>query len=104
MQGERGRLDVSAAFADSELRGNGPSPAELLAIDRSQVFTHPDITENELTQLIVEGSLDLSEGLRLAGNAYFRAIDTDTFNGDGTIFEACEFEEDEFLVEEDSWI
>jgi len=99
MQGERGRLDVSAAIADSELRGNGPAPAELLLLDRSQVFTHPDITENALTQLIVEGSLDLSKGLRLAGNAYFRAIDTDTFNGDGTMFEACEFQGEEFLVE-----
>ena len=104
MQGERSRLDVSAAFAESELRGNGAAPAELLMIDRAQVFTHPDITENALSQLIVEGSLDVSEGFRLAGNAYFRAIDTDTFNGDGTIFEDCEFDEDEFLVEEDSRI
>jgi iron complex outermembrane receptor protein len=101
MEGERSRLDVSAAFADSELRGNGAAPAELLMLDRSQVFTHPDITENALTQLIVEGSLDVSRGFRVAGNAYFRAIDTDTFNGDGTIFEGCEVEADEFLVEED---
>ena len=35
MRGERGRLDVSAAFADSKLRGNGAAPAELLKIDRS---------------------------------------------------------------------
>lgn len=100
MQGERSRLDVSAAIADSELRGNGAAPAELLAVDRSQVFTHPDVSENALTQLIVEGSLDLSKEIRIAGNMYFRAIDTDAFNGDGTIFEACEFQEDEFLVED----
>ena len=100
-QGEHARLDVSAAFAESELRGNGTSPAELLEIDRAQVFTHPDISENELSQLIVEGSFDVSEGFRVAGNAYFRAIDTDSFNGDGTIFEECAFEADEFLVEED---
>ena len=100
-KGESGRLDVSTAFAESELRGNGASPAELLEIDRSQVFTHPDITENELRQLIVEGSYDVSEGVRVAGNAFFRAIDTDSFNGDGTIFEECAFEGDEFLVEQD---
>ena len=93
LQGEHARLDVSAAFAESELRGNGTSPAELLEIDRAQVFTHPDITENELSQLIVEGSFDVSEGFRVAGNAYFRAIDTDSFNGDGTIFEECAFED-----------
>ena len=101
MQGERSRIDVSAAFAESELRGNGTAPAELLMIDRSQVFTHPDITENTLGQLIVEGSFDVSEGFRVAGNAYYRAIDTDSFNGDGTIFEECAFQEGEFLVEED---
>ena len=49
----------------------------------------------------MEGSFDVSEDFRVAGNAYFRAIDTDTFNGDGTIFEECEFDDDEFLVEED---
>ncbi|HEU5136770.1 MAG TPA: TonB-dependent receptor [Steroidobacteraceae bacterium] len=101
MKGDRSRLDVSAAFADSELRGNGAAPAELLQIDRSQVFTHPDITENSLAQLIVEGSFDVTSAFRVAGNAYFRAIDTDAFNGDGTIFEDCEFGADEFLVEED---
>ena len=63
MHGERSRLEVSAAFADSKLRGNGAAPAELLQIDRSQVFTHPDITENSLSQLIVEGSIDVSKRL-----------------------------------------
>jgi iron complex outermembrane receptor protein len=101
MHGERSRLEVSAAFADSKLRGNGAAPAELLQIDRSQVFTHPDITENSLSQLIVEGSIDVSKNFRVAANAYFRAIDTDSFNGDGTIFEECGFDDDEFLVEED---
>jgi iron complex outermembrane recepter protein len=100
-QGEGNRLDVSAAFADSKLRGNGAVPAELLEVDRSLVFTHPDITENSLAQLIVQGSVDVSTGVRLSVNAYYRAIDTDTFNGDGTIFEECEFGADEFLVEED---
>jgi iron complex outermembrane receptor protein len=100
MHSESARLEVSAAFADSELRGNGTAPAELLRIDRSQVFTHPDVTENALSQLIVDGSVDVSREIRVSGNAYFRAIDTDTFNGDGTPFAACEFGGDEFLVEE----
>ena len=101
LKGENARLDVSAAFADSQLRGNGPAPADLLKIDRSQVFTHPDITKNSLSQLIVEGSLDLSKGLRVSGNGYFRAIDTDTFNGDGSTLEPCVLAANEFLVEDD---
>ena len=65
------------------------------------MFTHPDITENSLTQVIANGSRELTSALTLSGNAFFRNLDTDTFNGDGTIFEECVFGDDEFLVEED---
>jgi iron complex outermembrane receptor protein len=75
-------VDLSAAYANTELRGNGPAPVELLAIDRSAVFTYPDITQNEHAQLILEGSRSLSDSLRISGNAFYRRLDTDTFNGD----------------------
>ena len=93
-------VDLSAAYANTELRGNGASPVELLAIDRSAVFTHPDLTENEHAQLVLEGSRRLSDELRISGNAFYRRLETDTFNGDSTVFEECEFDDDEFLVEE----
>ena len=83
--------DLSAAYANTELRGNGTAPVELLAIDRSAVFTHPDVTENEHTQLILEASRDISAASRISGNVFYRRLDTDTFNGDGTVFEECEF-------------
>jgi iron complex outermembrane recepter protein len=94
-------VDLSAAYGDTELRGNGASPVELLAIDRAQVFTHPDITENTQAQVILEGSRTVSETVQIAGNAFYRDIDSDTFNGDGTIFEECDIDDEEFLVEED---
>jgi iron complex outermembrane recepter protein len=90
-------VDLSAAYANTELRGNGAAPAELLAIDRSAVFTHPDVTENEHTQLVLEGSRRISDALQISGNAFHRRLATDTFNGDGTVFERCEFGENEFL-------
>jgi outer membrane receptor protein involved in Fe transport len=94
-------LDLSGAYGKTELRGNGASPVELLAIDREQVFTHPDLTENTQMQLILEGSRKLSEGLQIAGNVYYRDIDTDTFNGDGSIFEECDVDGEELLVEDE---
>lgn len=94
-------LDLSGAYGDTELRGNGSSPIQLLEIDRKQVFTHPDITENIQKQLILEGSRKFSEGLQLAGNVYYRDIDTDTFNGDGSIFAECDIDDEEFLVEDE---
>jgi len=92
---------LSVALAETDLIGNGSSPAELLAIDRSQVFTHPDRTENTLAQVILEGTRKLSDKVRIAGNVFYRDIDTDTFNGDGTIFEECDIGGVEFLVEEE---
>jgi iron complex outermembrane receptor protein len=97
----RSGLDLTVSHTDSELRGNGASPVELLRVDRSQVFTHPDLTENKATQLNLQGTFEVSPAVRLSGNIYYRDIDTDSFNGDGTIFEECEFGDDEFLVEED---
>jgi iron complex outermembrane recepter protein len=94
------RFEFSLAHADSTLRGNGASPTELLDIDRGAVFTHPDITENTLTQLIAEGDKALGQGLQLSGNLFYRDLRTGTFNGDGTIFEECDIGGGEFLVED----
>lgn len=99
--GEDSALNVTVSAGETDLRGNGASPAELLAIDREQVFTHPDITENSQKSLIVDGRHRLSDTVVLAGNAHYRKIDTDTFNGDGTIFEECDYDGEELLVEED---
>ncbi|HEY5756180.1 MAG TPA: TonB-dependent receptor [Steroidobacter sp.] len=94
-------VDLSAAYANTELRGNGPAPIELLAIDHSAVFTHPDVTENEHGELILEGSRSISNSLKVSGNTFYRRLDTDTFNGDATVFGGCEVGGDEFLAEED---
>lgn len=94
-------MDLSAAYANTELRGNGAAPIELLASDRAAVFTHPDVTRNEHRQLILEGSRSISSSLKLSGNVFYRRLVTDTFNGDGTVFEECGFRDGEFLVGED---
>jgi outer membrane receptor protein involved in Fe transport len=100
-RGDDSSLDLSVGLADTDLIGNGSTPVELLAIDRSQVFTHPDHTENSLAQVILKGTTALSGSWRVAGTAYYRGIDTDTFNGDGTIFEECDVGGEELLVEEE---
>jgi iron complex outermembrane recepter protein len=101
LHGDDSTLDLSVAHADTELRGNGPAPVELLAIDRTQGFTYPDITDNALSQVVLEGTRKLSDKARLAGNIFYREIHTDTFNGDGTFFSECDIGGEEFLVEED---
>jgi iron complex outermembrane receptor protein len=94
-------FDLSYAHADSKLRGNGPAPVELLEADRRAVFTWPDITDNRLNQVIAAGSKSLAKRLTLSGNLFFRKLRTSSFNGDGTMFEACDINGDGFLVDED---
>lgn len=95
------RVDLSLVRADSHLRGNGPAPVELLAQDRSAVFTHPDITDNRMTLAIAEGATTLAPGLKLSGTLFHRQLQTRSFNGDGTVFEECDVDGAELLVEED---
>jgi iron complex outermembrane recepter protein len=94
-------FDLAYSHADSSLRGNGSSPIELLAEDRKAVFTWPDQTDNQLSQLVATGSKLLGGGLELSGNAFFRKLRTNAFNGDGTVFEQCTIGGEELLVDEE---
>ncbi len=82
-------LDLNLNYGDTDLIGNATSPVELIALDREAVFTSPDITQNNLTMLNLEGTHWLTESMQLGGNIFYRKDDTDTFNGDGTEFELC---------------
>ncbi|MEM7251074.1 MAG: TonB-dependent receptor [Pseudomonadota bacterium] len=83
-------LDLSLTVGETDLTGNGASPEELLELDRTAVFTHPDNTRNELATVTLEGTHWVNDFLQLSGNAYVRKTQTNSFNGDGTEFEECE--------------
>ena len=85
---------VSFTFADSNMNGNGPAPVELLDVNRSAVFTYPDITENRLG--FVQGRFDItaSPTWSVQVTGYYRDLDRKTLNGDEADFEACD---DDFL-------
>ncbi len=55
------------------------------------MFTAPDITENNVTLLSLNGSHRLNDLLLLSGTVYRRRNDTSSFNGDASEFELCEF-------------
>lgn len=92
-------VDFSAAYGDSELRGNGASPVGLLALDRAAVFTAPDITENEMHMFTLEAVHDFNDEVQFAGNAFYRKNKTDSFNGDASEFLECELDGGRFLIE-----
>ena len=73
---------LSLTHADNRLIGNGLLPEDMLAADRSQVYTRPDQTTNKLTMLSFNGGLDLGHGRQLSATAYTRRSDARTVNGD----------------------
>ena len=82
-------LDISLAHGDTELRGNGPLPVQLLAMDRSTVFTSPDITQNDMYMFNTQTSHWYNDNVLVSGNIFYRVNNADSFNGDGTEFVDC---------------
>jgi iron complex outermembrane receptor protein len=92
-QGERGNLDLTLAANDNDMRGNGSIPVQLFKEDRDAVFTHPDQTITRMFFSELAGAFDLTDTVKLEGNAYFRQNRIRTFNGDDSDFEPCEDDE-----------
>ena len=82
-------LDLTFNYANTDLNGNGPLPADLLARDRSTVFTYPDNTQNTLMFIELEGQHWLSDSVQLSGNVFYRNSDSDYFNGNDSGYEDC---------------
>ncbi|MBS1158850.1 MAG: TonB-dependent receptor [Proteobacteria bacterium] len=77
-----GEADLTLSRAVTKMTGNGLLPESMYAARRDQIFTHPDQTRNDLTQLALNGRLWLSDTQSLSGNIYHRRSKTRTLNGD----------------------
>ena len=88
----QGRVDagINLTYADTRLNGNSASPIELLASDRSAVFTYPDTTENELAFLQGRFNLAATETWSVQMNGYYRDLSRQTLNGDEADFGVCD--------------
>lgn len=91
--GETGRLTFSVLAGRSELIGNGLVPLYTLDEDgartpdlgsrqRSAVYTHPDLTDNRVTQASLSWRQSLGEAMTLEALAYLRHSRRSTINGD----------------------
>lgn len=89
--GNRSALDLAVQEGDSQLIGNGALPIGMVAIDRSSIFTAPDITENDVTMVDLNGRHRVTSTLAFSGNLFNRENRTYSFNGDGSEFELCNF-------------
>ena len=103
------QLDFNYTYGDSDLTGNGAVPPGLLRDGgRRAIFTAPDNTKNDMHLTNLEFGRWFNPQTRLAGNVFYRANDTNSFNGDASEFEECNVDdpdtrmvdETEFLCEE----
>lgn len=81
-QRARSGVTLSMSHADNSLRGNGLQELRLLDADYRSVYTKPDITDNRATTFNAALRHVASSRLTYTGNAYYRHIRTNTFNGD----------------------
>ena len=75
-------IRLSLSHADNQLNGNGLQEQTLLAKDNASVYTKPDITQNRSSMLNLTLNHSLHDQLQLSGNAYYRDINSTSFNGD----------------------
>lgn len=97
----RGEIHVGLLGADNTLTGNGVSPVQLLAADRSAVFTHPDTTHNEFQRLSLGGDWALSNAWTLRVRGYRGWLTRNTVNGDAAEAAPCDGDNN-FVCPEDS--
>ncbi|PKO45959.1 MAG: TonB-dependent receptor [Betaproteobacteria bacterium HGW-Betaproteobacteria-4] len=90
-----GEADLTLTKARSKLIGNGLLPESMLAERRESIFTHPDETRNDLTQLALNGRLWLSDTQSLSASVYHRRTKTRTLNGDMN---------DDYETDYDDWV
>ena len=101
-QTERSDLNLTIAYSDNKLRGNGASPIQLASVDPKAVYTHPDRTINRMFLSSLDGTFWLSDDVKISGVAYLRQSKTGSFNGDDSDFEDCDDDEfSDFICEEE---
>ncbi len=81
-RGQKLSLELSSAFADTALTGNGLQDLRLIERDYASVYTSPDTTDNRAGLVNVGWKYRTRPTLTWSGNAYYRDIRTRTFNGD----------------------
>jgi len=82
---DRTDVEISYAYANNDLTGNGLAPESLLAQDRRALYTYPDQTRNLMHLMNLRGSQWLTDDLLVSGNGFYRYYQRKTTNGDAEI-------------------
>jgi iron complex outermembrane receptor protein len=89
-RGDRASFDISFTGANNLLQGQGASPVQELAINRSLVFTSPQSFRNQLDFVTLNGAYDATDALTVQSNFYYREFRQTVANGNTTDDVPCE--------------
>jgi iron complex outermembrane receptor protein len=82
-------VDLSYTRSDNRMNGQGPTPVQELAVNRSLVFTGPQTNINVLNFVVLNGSLKLNDAWSLQSVLYYRNYAQTVSNGNTTDYESC---------------
>ena len=82
-------VDLSVTAADNNLLGEGATPVQELAVDRSLVFTSPQENDDKLAFVTLNATYAVSPTLTVQAVAYYRGFWQNVVNGNTTNYVAC---------------
>ena len=88
-RGERASIDISFTGDDNSLSGEGTTPVQSLAVNRTLDFTTPQNNANRLEFLAVNATYKATDALSFQGNAYRREFQQAVINGNTANYTAC---------------
>jgi iron complex outermembrane receptor protein len=88
-ESERIILHLNFTGANNKLVGVGPTPIQLVDVDRSAVFTSPQKFDNTLLMPSLNASVMANDTLSFQGNFYLRSASRKVFNGNTTDAQPC---------------
>jgi iron complex outermembrane recepter protein len=89
-ESDQGSLHVSFTGANNDIIGVGPTPIQLVDVNRSAVFTTPQEFRNSLELVSLNGQYFADDTLSFQNNFYVRHAARRVFNGNTTDVQACD--------------
>jgi iron complex outermembrane receptor protein len=87
--GERAELHLVATGGATRLGVVGPTPVDMLAVDRRAIFTNPQQTRDRNALVALNGSFRASQAWSLQGSLYGRVFRQAHLDGNDGDFEGC---------------
>lgn len=95
-------VNGSVSGGRNRLVGNGAAPVQLLDLEPTAVFTHPDETRTDVQLFTLRARRPAGRGVSIEGVLHYRPATLHTLNGDDTSYDECPDDQfEELLCAED---